>query len=154
MIPSVFKALIRVLEEENISVEYIRIPVEPISPYIKTPSLYFTYSVINVIKQWLLNFLWLFNKRFVKNKKTPSAYFFGILFSGKMDKRRVEKILIKYKKIADKHGKDIEVLFHPGFLDEDEVDFADKNIKFTKFYFSENRKTEYNSAMNISERSV
>jgi predicted glycoside hydrolase/deacetylase ChbG (UPF0249 family) len=154
MIPSVFKTLIRVLEDENISVEYIRIPAEPILPYLKTPSLYFTYDLVNVIKQWLLNFLWLFNKRLVKNKKLPSAYFFGILFSGKMDKRRVEKILTKYKKIADKHGKDIEVLFHPGFLDEDEVDFADKNIKFKKFYFSENRKTEFDSAMNISERSV
>ncbi|MBQ4145216.1 MAG: ChbG/HpnK family deacetylase [Clostridia bacterium] len=42
MIPSVFRALSEVLKEEQIKVEYIRIPAEPLLPYIKTPSLYLT----------------------------------------------------------------------------------------------------------------
>ena len=57
MIPAIFKALIKVLDEEKIKPQYIRIPAEPLSPFIKTPSLYFTYSAVNVIKQWLLKFL-------------------------------------------------------------------------------------------------
>ena len=82
----------------------MRIPREPLLPYIKTPSLYFTYSPINIIKQWLLNFLWLVNKNQAKKYSIPTSYFFGILFSGKMDEKRVRKILPKYVKKAKKDG--------------------------------------------------
>lgn len=150
MIPSVFKVLIKVLSDEKIEVKYLRIPTEPILPFILAPSLYFTYSAVNIIKQWLLKFLWLINKRNLSD--IPTALFFGILFSGKMDEKRVKKILPKYKKLAEKNSRDIEVLFHPGYLEESEIDF--KNITFEKFYLSENRKTEFDSVMKISERSV
>ena len=152
MIPAVFKALIKVLIDEKIQLEYMRIPAEPMLPYIKTPSLYFTYSTINIIKQWLLKFLWLINKNQSKKYKIPTSYFFGILFSGKMDKKRVEKILPKYIKMAEKDARDIEVLFHPGYLENDDINF--ENIIFKKFYLSQNRKTEFESVMKISERSV
>ena len=154
MIPSVFKALIKVLKEEKIKVEYLRIPAEPILPYIKTPSLYFTYSLINLIKQWLLRFLWLINKGLMKDLKIPTAYFFGILFSGKMDEKRVSKILPEYIKLAKKDNRDIEVLFHPGYLDKNQTDFEDKNIVFEDFYFSKNRKIEFNAAVKMAERRV
>ena len=154
MIPAVFKALIRVLNDEKINPEYMRIPAEPLLPYIKTPSLYFTYSPVNIIKQWLLGFLWIINKREAKKYKINTSYFMGILFSGKMDQKRVTRILPQYIKTAEKDGKDIEVLFHPGYLDKKETDFKNKNIAFDKFYFSENRKTEFDSITKISERSV
>lgn len=154
MIPSVFKALIKVLDTEKINAEYIRIPAEPLLPYIKTPSLYFTYSPINIIKQWLLKFLWLINRKTVKPSPIPTALFFGILFSGKMDKKRVNKILPEYIKLSKKYNSDIEVLFHPGYLRESELDTQNKNIAFEKFYLSNNRKTEFDSVMEISERSV
>lgn len=154
MIPTVFKALLKVLSDEKINPEYMRIPAEPLLPYIKTPSLYFTYKPINIIKQWLLNFLWMINKNQLEKYKIPTSYFFGILFSGKMDERRVSKILPKYVKLAEKDGRDIEVLFHPGYLEKNDADFGNKNIVFEKFYLSENRKTEFNSVMNILERSV
>ena len=149
MIPGVFKALVKVLNDEKIKIEYMRIPAEPILPYIKTPSLYFTYSAVNIIKQWLLKFLWLINKREAKKYKIPTSYFFGILFSGKMDEKRVNKILPGYIKMSKKNGKDIEVLFHPGYLDKGGIDFKSKNIVFEKFYLSENRKTEFDCVMKI-----
>ena len=93
MIPAVFKTLIRVLDEEKIALEYMRIPSEPILPYLKTPSLYFTYSPINIIKQWLLKILWLIDKRYAKGYKIPTAYFMGILFSGRMDAKEWKKFL-------------------------------------------------------------
>ena len=154
MIPAVFKTLIKVLDEQDIHIEYLRVPIEPLLPYILTPSLYFTYSAVNIIKQWLLNFLWLKNKKIIKNKTIPYGYFFGILFSGKMDEKRVKKVLPYYLKLSERTKKDIEVLFHPGYVDENETDFNNKNIKFTKFYFSKNRKTEFECATKISERSV
>lgn len=154
MIPCVFRALIKVLKDEKIELKYMRIPAEPLFPYIKTPSLYFTYSPINIIKQWLLKFLWLINKAYSHKYKLPTAYFSGILFSGKMDEKRVSKILPKYIKIAEKKKMDIEVLFHPGYLEKNKPDFKEKNIVFEKFYLSENRRTEFDSVMKISERSV
>ncbi len=154
MIPAVFKALLKVLNDEKIDLKYIRIPTESLLPFVKTPSLYFTYTPINIIKQWLLNFLWLINKKEAKKYKIPTSYFFGILLSGKMDEKRVKKILPKYIKMAEKDGRDIEVLFHPGYLEKSEIDFKNKNIIFKKFYSSENRKTEFDSVMKISERSA
>lgn len=154
MIPAVFKALIRVLHDENITPEYLRIPAEPLLPFIKTPSLYAAYSPVNLAKQWLLNFLWLVNKRVLNHFPIPTADFFGILFSGKMDEKRVRKLLPKYIDRAEKCGRDIEVLFHPGYLEPSEADFTGKNIVFSKFYFSGNRKIEFDSIMKLSERSV
>ncbi len=154
MIPSVFENIVKVVNDEKICVKYIRIPTEPIYPYIMTPSLYFTYSPINFIKQSLLNFLWITNKKYIKNTNISYGYFLGILFSGKMDEKRINKVLPHYIKLSNKKKKDVEVLFHPGFVDESEADFKNKNIKFEKFYFSENRKTEFQSVMNLSERSV
>ena len=138
MIPSVFRVLIEVLKEEQINAEYIRIPAEPLLPYIKTPSLYLTYSGVNLIKQWLLKFLWLFDKKYMGD--IPTALFIGVLFSGRMDER-VEKVLPKYIKMAEKDGRDVEVLFHPGYTEKN--DLKNENIVFEKFYLSDDRRTEY-----------
>ena len=152
MIPSVFRMLLAALKDENVTLRHMRIPVEPLTPFIKNPSLYFTYSGINVIKQWILNFLWLFNKRQAKETGIPTAHFFGILFSGRMDEKRVSKILPKYKELAEKDGMDIEVLFHPGYFDKREPDLKEKHIVFERFYFSKNRKTEFDSVIKLTER--
>lgn len=154
MIPAVFKVLLEVLSDEKINLEYMRIPAEPILPYIKIPSLYFTYNPINIIKQWLLKVLWLINKKDAKKHKLQISYFLGILFSGKMDENRVNKLLNEYNKIAERDGMDIEVLFHPGYVDKDEIDLTSKNVVFEDFYFSENRKTEFDSVIKISTKEV
>ena len=154
MIPAVFRALLKALSDEKINLKHMRIPAEPLLPYIQTPSLYFTYKPINIIKQWLLKFLWLINKSRIRGYTIPSSYFCGILFSGEMDEKRVSQILPKYKKLAEKNGKDIEVLFHPGYLEKSELDFKNENIVFKDFYLSSNRKTEFDSLIKISERSV
>ena len=154
MIPGVFRALIRVLHDENINVAYMRIPAEPLMPYITTPSLYITYRAVNLIKQWLLNVLWIIDRRMLKDRTVPTADFLGILFSGEMDAARVNKILPKYIKRANKTGRDIEVLFHPGYLEKNETEFRQENVVFQRFYLSENRKIEFDSVMSMLERSV
>lgn len=154
MIPAIFKTLLKVLREEEIKVRHIRIPAERLLPFIKKPSLYFTYSAVNIIKQWLLKFLWQLNKPLAKKQKSPTSYFIGILFSGRMDDKRVSEVLKEYKKIAAKQNYDIEVLFHPGYIDKEVTDFKEKNVVFEHFYLSANRKLEYDSVMNFKERSV
>ena len=152
MIPGVFRALVRVLREEAINVSYLRIPAEPILPFLQTPSLWFTYRPVNLIKQWLLNFLWLINKPMLKHIPVPTANFFGILFSGQMDEPRVRKLLPKFIRRAAKSGRDIEVLFHPGYPEPDEANL--NTLAFERFYRSKNRTVEFDCVMKLSERSV
>lgn len=145
MIPLVFRALMRVLDEENLKPDYIRIPSEPILPYILTPSLYFTYSPINIIKQWLLKLLGAVNRRELKGSVIKTAMFMGVMFSGNMDEKRVNKVLAHYIRFAERHGGDIELLFHPGYINFGE-DFFDRNkTDFLRFYLSPGRKTEYDT---------
>ena len=99
-----------------------------------------------------MKILWLKDKKYAKGYEIPTSYFMGILFSGKMDEKRVTKILPQYIRLAKKYEKDIEVLFHPGYLDEKKNDL--KNIVFEKFYISKNRKTEFDSVMKISKKEV
>ena len=149
MIPLIFKTLIKVLKEEKINVKYLRIPSEPVLPFLLAPSLYFTYNPINIVKQWLLKSFWQINKKEFKKTKIPTALFFGILFSGKMDEKRVKKILPHYLKKANKNKMDVEVLFHPGYIEKNEIVLKDCNKSFEKFYFSKHRKTEYNTLINL-----
>ena len=100
-----------------------------------------------------MNFLWTINKRAFKNAKIPSAYFCGILFSGKMDKKRVGKILPKYIELAQKQGRDVEVLFHPGYLEKGQADFGNKNIvhaQIRTFIWTENNLTKHNRVVSLA----
>ena len=90
----------------------------------------------------------------MKESNIPVAYFFGILFSGKMDEKRVCKVLPQYIKMAERKKRDIEVLFHPGYIQKDEFKANIENIKFEQFYLSKERKTEFDSVIKISERRV
>ena len=151
MIPLVFKTLLKVIKDENISIKYLRIPAEPVKPYLMTPSIYHTYSLVNIIKQWLLKFLNVINKKEYKKHKIPTANFFGILFSGNMDKKRVQKVLPHYIKLAKKHNCDIEVLFHPGYCNNT---CQYQGMKFNDFYFSKGRKTEFDTLMSMDIESI
>ena len=84
MIPLIFKTLMRVISEEEVSVEYIRIPNEPILPYIKSPSLYLKYTPVGLVKQWLLKFLNFVNRKELKKANIKSAVFMGVCFRGNL----------------------------------------------------------------------
>ena len=149
MIPLVFKTLMRVIEDEGLNVASIRIPAEPIRPYIFTPSLYFEYRPAGLIKQWLLKLLAFINRKEIKKAKIEFAYFMGIMFSGKLNRERIKKLLSHYLKLAEKNNKDIEIGLHPGYIenDKDLIDGVRKG--FCKFYLSPWRKKEYNTLLNF-----
>ena len=150
MIPLIFKTLMRVIEDEGLNVQSIRIPAEPISPYVFTPSLYFEYNLIGLIKQWLLKTFALVNRRELKKSKIQSAYFMGILFSGKLNEARIRKLLPHYLKLAKKHNKNIEIGFHPGYVKSGEKLLDGSRQDFSKFYYSPWRNTEYNTLLNFN----
>ena len=143
MIPLVFKTLMRVIKEENVEVEYIRIPAEPILPYIKSPSLYFKFRPIGLIKQWLLKFLKFVNRKELKKANIKSALFMGIMFSGQLTEDKINKLLPYYKK----QNENIEIAFHPGYLESGESLIDGFKQNFKKFYFSKWRRIEYDTLL-------
>ncbi len=149
MIPAAFSALCEALDEQEISADYIRIPCEPITPFLKTPSLYLRYLSKNLIKQMLLNFFGCINRKKFKKNGAKTAAFFGIMFSGNMEQKVVKKLLPQYVEYAKKRGCDIEVLFHPGFVKDDEQNEIPGNIKFKDFYLSAGRENEYRAVMTL-----
>ena len=149
MIPLIFKTLMRVIKEEELQVSYLRIPDEPISPYIYTPSLYLEYHPVGLVKQWLLKTFAFINRKELKKSKIRYAYFIGILFSGKLNEVRIKKLLPHYLSLAKKHNKDIEIGFHPGNIKDGEKLIDGIRKDFKKFYFSPWRNIEYDTLINL-----
>ena len=147
MIPLIFKTLMRVISEEEVSVEYIRIPYEPILPYIKSPSLYLKYTPVGLVKQWLLKFLNFVNRKELKKANIKSAVFMGVLFSGQLTVDKINKLLPYYKK----QNENIEIAFHPGYLEGGETLIDGCKPSFNKFYYSKWRREEYNTLINFME---
>lgn len=145
MIPLVFKTLMRVIKDENVDVEYIRIPDEPILPYIKSLSLYLKYSPVGLAKQWLLKFLNFINRKEFKKSNIKSAAVMGILFSGQLSEDKINKLLPHYMN----QNKNIEIVFHPGYLERGESLIDGCRPDFEKFYYSKWRRVEYNTLINF-----
>ena len=145
MIPLVFKTLLRVIKDERIDVEYLRIPAEPVVPYLLAPS---TCKIKGMIKQWLLNFLYLVNRKKLRESNINHSYFMGVMLSGRVTEDGIKKLLGHYQKIAEKHNKDIEIALHPGYIEQGEQMIDGCRADFQKFYFSPWRKKEYDTLIN------
>ena len=149
MIPLVFKTLMRVIKEEGLKVSYLRIPDEPLLPYIYTPSLYFEYHPVGLVKQWLLKTFAFINRKELKKSKIQSAYFMGIMFSGKLNEVRIKKLLPHYLSLAKKYNKDIEIGFHPGNIKDTETLIDGIRHDFKKFYVSPWSNIEHETLINF-----
>lgn len=143
IIPLIFKTMLDVIRDSNIKIAAMRIPAEPVRPFLFCPSLYFTYRPVNLIKQWLINFLYNFDRSAHRQSQIPSPVFCGILFSGRMNLERVEKVLPHFYRLAERQGRDLELLFHPGGVEAGEALFDPKKTTFHPFYLSCGRKEEY-----------
>ena len=149
MIPLIFKTLLRVIREEGLQVDYLRIPAEPLTPYLLTPSLYLSYRPAGLVKQWLLKAMALVSRREWKKANIPSGYFLGVLFSGHLTKGCIQKLLPHYARLAQKHHCHIELGFHPGYMAGNDDRIPGSRADFGKFYHSPWRKVEYDTLMNF-----
>lgn len=149
MIPIVFNTLLKIIKNNNLEVEYIRMSMEPISPFLKNPKFYVNYKPINWIKNLLLNAFGLISMKKLKNHNIATSVFFGLVLTGNMDKKYVNELLPYFIEIANKKHSNLEVLFHPGAL-QNEHEFLDINKKgFVAFYTSENRNAEKEALCSI-----
>ena len=145
MIPIVFDALVEVVREEQYDLEYIRVPEEPQWPFIKNISLWFTYSPINAVKNVVLNMFAKRNRRVIRELGLPYNLLWGLLFSGKMDEARVEKIWPDMMRYIERRGRMLEILFHPGRVLKEEIGAEYVKRGFIDFHLSENREIEKNA---------
>lgn len=151
MIPMVLKSILKAVEESGREIEFVRIPAEPLSPFLKHPELWRTFRPINLVKNLVLNVLNLMDVRILKPYRRKSAVFFGILLSGGMDLQRVRRLLPEFQKIADRKKLPLEILCHPGGVEQPESLMDIKNTDCVRFYTSEGRKIEKDMLMKIKE---
>ncbi|MDO5546548.1 MAG: ChbG/HpnK family deacetylase [Eubacteriales bacterium] len=142
MIPLVFHTLLRVIRDRNIRVGYLRVPAEPIVPFLLEPSLYPTYRPVNLLKNIVLNILWQFNRRAFRESGISTAIFCGIIFSGEMDEGRLKKVFPHFCRLASRREQDLEFLFHPGAILPGEPFLDPDKAGFCQFYLSPGRQTD------------
>ncbi len=144
MIPMVFDAMLAAAEREKIPVFRIRIPREEWSAYrIKGRKLE-GKTFINCIKSLVLNLCarWILSHSKPEGWRQNIPVFAGVLCSGRMDWDVMEFVAPKLAEIAALHETDLELLFHPGSVLE-ENDFNALTFQGDRsFLSSENRKIE------------
>lgn len=154
MIPVVFDSILDIVKMKNLNVEYIRVPNEPISIYIRNLFSIKNIKFINIVKVLILKFLAVRNEkryRRVFKKKIPTKVFMGVMLSGHMFLDDVKKILPSFIKLAQKKQSGLEVLFHPGGIYEEEEIRNITNLDDCKFLKSNNRNLEAATLINIEK---
>ncbi len=140
MIPLVLEAALEVMREKHLKIGFIRIPAEPLGPFVRTPGIWKTVRLINLLKNLVLNALAKLDRKILLPYRARTAVFFGIMLSGGMDKARVSALLPRFKEVARKRGLPLEILAHPGGCTSGFLDPA--NSGCVKFYSSKNRRVE------------
>jgi len=148
LIPAVFDALVRAIEESGCTVEYIRIPAEPLMPFLRSHSMHLV-PAINWVKQGVLNVLWQVNKRKVPGLREHTAVFCGIGFSGRMTKENVSRVAPAFKRYAAAKGMPVEFLFHPGGVGGADECLNPALAGFVDFYVSPNRVAEADAVKSL-----
>lgn len=141
MIPIVLDALLEVIKGDSRITE-IRIPVDPISPWLTSPSIWKRTPIINLVKWGILAFLSISGRRKIKSQNIVSPVFFGIPFTCSMKKKIVSTLLPKYLTIAQKHNKHLEIMLHPGYLDSRFELLDSRSDKLAHFYMAQARRDE------------
>jgi len=143
LIPVVWDAMVEVLQEEGIPISGVRIPVEPIVPFLHVPSLYTSYGLVNLIKNMVLHILAHRAKRVAPEYFKDDSKFWGLLMTGQMDDRRVQMLMPHFKKYAEKHHINIEMVFHPGLTLPEEISEEYTKEGFIEEHLSPNRRMEW-----------
>ena len=155
MIPVVFDALMEVIQDEQLSVSYVRIPAEPASVYLKNFFKILPFPPINIIKSLLLGILARINRNRWKERLgcMEEHVFLGVLLSGCFDLRRMKAVLPDAKSLAEKHCQGLELLAHPGAVHEAEDIARVTNENDRRFFTSSARQVESEALMQIQEQS-
>jgi len=144
MLPVVFDALMDIIQEEQLSVRYIRFPRERLSLYFRNWSSLTGFRPINFVKVLVLNFLVWRNcwKYRAFTEQLEQRIFLGVFFSGNMCVQNVRAVLPSAKALALQQHHGLEILAHPGGVYEKENIAQLTQKDDVIFLTSENRRQE------------
>lgn len=142
MIPVVWEAVLEVVAEEGYQVEYIRNSKEVLGVFLTDVSLYRTYRPINFVKNRLLSLYSHKADRYCRAHGMEQMYLWGLVMSGRMDRERIEKLYAKMQKKAEKGGRRLEILFHPGLTLPEELTSEIAGDAAKDFYLRKDRHVE------------
>lgn len=142
MIPVVWEALTEVIREEGYDVEYIRNSKEPFSIFLSEISLWRTYRPVNFVKNRLLAFYSRRVDRYAKANRLEPMYLWGLVMSGRMDRERIVRLYPKMAAKAERDGRVLEILFHPGLMLPEEASEEIGEEAAADFYLRDDRHVE------------
>lgn len=147
MVPVVFDALMSVCRELDLKISYIRVPREDLALYRRHKKEIVENGKLNILKAVILNTL---SKRNIRKypdmfRKLTIPYFMGVYLSGHMCIENVAPILQDAINTAEKLGKPMEILFHPGHMTEQQEIEQITSPADREFMTSEWRKREGNA---------
>ncbi|MBR1456906.1 MAG: ChbG/HpnK family deacetylase [Oscillospiraceae bacterium] len=153
MLPLAFDALMELIAEEALPVRYIRIPMEPLSVYLRHGLRIFPFHPINVVKTLILRLL---SKRALRRWGRELAgmeqkVFLGVLFSDHFSYEKMRMILPDAEAYAAARGMGLELLAHPGAVLEPEDIAKLTNRDDRRFLTSEGRRTEAEAFVRLRE---
>lgn len=151
MIPLVLSALYEVVTEQGYHVSMLRVPTDPLLPLFKHPSFILKLRPVDVLKWMILSILKWMDHSLLQKFSSDIPVFFGIFFTCRMYPSIVEKLLLDYQSIAEKKGKSLELMLHPGAV-SDQSDLLDaSNEQLVTFYASNDRALESETFLYLSE---
>lgn len=142
MIPVVWEAVLEAVSEEGYRVTYIRNSKEVLGVFLTDLSLYKTYRPVNFVKNRLLALYSHKVDRYCRAHGMEQMYLWGLVMSGRMDQERIGKLYEKMKKKAEKDGRRLEILFHPGLTLQEEVTPEIAGEAVEDFYLRKDRHVE------------
>lgn len=149
MIPVVWEAVLEVVREERYSLEYIRNSKEVLGVFLKDVSLYKTYRPVNFVKNRLLSLYSRKVDRYCRANGMGQMYLWGLVMSGRMDQPRIERLYGKMKRKAEKDGRKLEILFHPGLTLPEEVTPEIAKEAAADFYLRQDRHVEMKAVLGV-----
>lgn len=142
MIPVVWEALTEVLSEEHYEVEYIRNSKEMMAVFVSQVSLWKTYRPINFVKNRLLSLYSHKVDRYSAAHGLGQMYMWGLVMSGRMDLERISVLYPKIAAKAERDGRVLEILFHPGLMLPEEETKEIGREAAEDFYLRQDRHVE------------
>ena len=148
MLPIVFDALMDVIAEDGLDVEYIRFPKEELGIYRKCFLRLKGVKPINIVKSLILNSLCLRNEKKHREQlsvlKLKRKMFMGVFLSGHMFYDNLMLCLPYASDIMAERGyRDMELLFHPGDVSDEKEMLALNNkgdVEFLSVHAADRRK--------------
>ena len=142
LIPAVLDGLLDAVWAAGQAPKYLRVPFEPTAPFFTNADVLSRVLPVNWVKHCLLNVLWRLDRRVLDGAGILSGVFCGINFSGHMTADNVASVFESFWNLSCSQGRPLELLFHPGGIEQAEDCLNPALPGFVAFYQSEYRNLE------------